>query len=440
MRGVGWERFAPGAGRRRPRHEPRALNCEKCGAGFQIKDERAEFLVCTYCGSRYQVLREGLSRLEEERRRRSWFFHCHLGDSFQLGAIRYEVIARLVFIEDEDPEDRTYQYLLYNPRRGSFWIDVYQEKVAISWTTHVMPACDDPFAQEKDWPVKTHDGRCWRVAESGEYELVYVDGTLPWVARLGDRVSYVEFAALDGTKDTYEVQEVDGEREFAMGRSLSREEVAWATGGKWRAYRAFVPSDTLGWFLEGVRPGAYRDLALWAIGCVLVCLAVFAASRMMGTQVFDQTVHFQELTGETNTDDFRTMRDGSVLEVDLSSMALREAWLELDAALVNGEGMTRHVFGADLWHEGGTPEETGGEVLEQRVYLEVPRAGQYRFLVHWNAASHLYEGGRSFRIVAREGRRSPIASEVAGALAFLTAVAGCCFHVLQRAFLRKESG
>src|SRR5690606_2789249 len=35
----------------------------------------------------------------------------------------------------------------------------------------------------------------YRVYESGEQELVYVDGALPWRARVGDRTHYVDLIA-----------------------------------------------------------------------------------------------------------------------------------------------------------------------------------------------------------------------------------------------------
>ena len=182
MSGQTPDRFALGAGRPRPEHRPKALRCSQCGAPLEVHNEATQLVVCDSCGSHLDVGAEEQQLLGAGGGRR-FDFPLALGDPFRWQGARYEVVARLALMEDGDPDELTREYLLYHPRRASLWLSEDRGRYSIASKTHVMPK-QPALATNRGDEVETHDGRRWLCAESGVYELAWVDGALSSRSRL----------------------------------------------------------------------------------------------------------------------------------------------------------------------------------------------------------------------------------------------------------------
>ena len=160
-------------GRGRPAYQPKNIRCEGCGAGLSVKDERAELVVCEYCGSHLDVsATEG--KVVGRKTDSQPFFPFQLGDSFHYQSARFEVIARLAYIEDGEVGEMTREYLLYHPRRPSRWLGEYQGNYSLTSTSHVMPQ-KDAFKISRGGKLRTHDGKAWICEGRGTY--VFSDGS-----------------------------------------------------------------------------------------------------------------------------------------------------------------------------------------------------------------------------------------------------------------------
>ena len=186
-------RFTVGQGRERPSYEPIAHKCPHCGGDLEVKDEQAQLVVCPYCGSHLEMSQTALTALGR-RDESSWQFPLAVGARFQHRGLRFEVIARMALIEDGDASECTRQYYLFNPRLGSMWLSEYDGHWSLSTGCHVMPTVLGPFAGTRGDILTTHDGRERVCEETGEYQLAYVDGALPWIAKVGDVSQYAEFS------------------------------------------------------------------------------------------------------------------------------------------------------------------------------------------------------------------------------------------------------
>lgn len=214
-------------GRKRPPYKPKDIHCPHCGSGLTQKAEESQLVVCSYCGSRIDVSAAELKVLGKGGGRKI-SFPLNVGDSYYHKNARYEILARLAFIEDGDYSEMSKEYLLYNPYRGTMWLSEYQGSWSVSTDSHVMPV-GSVMNKKRGSTIKTHDNRTWVCEGSGVYELVFVDGALPWIAKVGDRIEYVEFAEKNGSGMQYEVQMLDREIEFGMGNRLSLAQVREAT-------------------------------------------------------------------------------------------------------------------------------------------------------------------------------------------------------------------
>lgn len=389
MSAVDPQRFAVGQGRSRPAYDAKGVQCANCGAGLKVKDERSELVVCPYCSAHLELSRTEL-RVLGIGAKTDVGFQLEIGDSFRHQGARYEVVARLAFIEDGDPTEMTRQYFLYNPYAGPLWLSEYKGVFDLSTASHVMPQ-GDPFALSKGQTLATYDGRAWICADQGEYELHYVDGALPWIARAGDRVRYAEFVDQASSGERYEATAYQNEREYARGWTLSASQVEQATGkslggGMQAAPPVAGPSD----FDPSSKKAAMRGSTWLMIAAAVVAVALvfhFIAGMVVkdsGNRVTRWKVPASSLTGESLSEPFGVSGGGNNIRIELLAYDLDNAWMAVDAALVKDEDKVLHVFDRDIsyYHgvEGGESWSEGANY--ETAYVKMPEQGTYRMLLH----------------------------------------------------------
>lgn len=367
-------------GRPRPPYEPKSVQCASCGSPQSVADERAVQLVCGACGATLELSGTEAAVLRQGRPGGSYPFPLALDAPFKWKGHRWRVTARLALTEDDDPGGVTRVYYLYSPRRGPLYLDEYGGQWCLSWDTHVQPL-SDPFSADEGQRIQTGDGRAWAATDGGSYRVAWVDGALPWVQQVGDRIRYAEFRAIDGSEDLLDAEGQGREVEMGLGQALTPEQVRAATGNP------RLPAS------EPEKPSlAVRATDRWPLGLLAgaACAAlvfnglVWAAARGSGEVVLRQKMDPYELEGEALTNVFRVPRPGDVLAVEMSASSLSNAWMAVDFALVGASETVFHVDDVDLEYYFGTE---GGESWSEgsrseTALFRVPEAGDYRLLVH----------------------------------------------------------
>ncbi len=221
--------------RPRPALTPRSVTCPSCGATLLERSDATRFVVCRYCSAHLELDVVEARVLAKGEQRAG--FDYEIDDVFLWDGIRYVVAARMVFRQDDDGSvSETVEYLLFSPRRGTLYLDKDDGQWLLSRMVHVMPRTADPFSLREGAQMETCDGQSWTFRESGTGRLVYVDGSLPWVARVGDRVEYATFFGAADSSRGYEVERDSGETEFCQFRVVPSGELdqAWQTKRKER--------------------------------------------------------------------------------------------------------------------------------------------------------------------------------------------------------------
>ena len=371
------ETYSLEKGRPRPPYKAQDIHCPGCGAGLTVKDEHAELVVCDYCGSHLAVTpteQKVLNKGPEYKQK----FQLQLGDSFRHKGYRYEIIARMAFIEDGDYTEMTRQYLLYNPRVGTQWLEEYKGHYSLSQMTHVMPKTD-PFECTRGSVLETHDGQEWVTEENGVMELVFVDGALPWVAKIGDTVAYADFAEKGGSGGQYQVERSPNEIEYSFGRPLDIEVIRRATG----------KPDLLKSGAPKARIDAATVRSLFTFTMVVAVLAALLNGLLLfftmtrGQEVLLEQFGAEELNGEIFTEPFRV--DSNIIKVIArATPRLNNEWMSLDLAIVDADDIVMHVYdeGISYYHgyEGGERWSEGSQ--KKSSYIKVPQPGSYRLLLH----------------------------------------------------------
>ncbi|MBI5525095.1 MAG: DUF4178 domain-containing protein [Deltaproteobacteria bacterium] len=370
------ERFAIGMGRKRPPFVPRNISCPDCGGKLEVPDERAQLVVCAYCSHKLD-LTDAETKVLGAGPPRKWEFPLNIGDRFAWKGGRYEVTARMVEIEDENESEATRLYYLYSPRRGAMWLSEYGGSWDLSTTTHVKPK-SNPFVAARGDEIETFDGRKWKWAESGVYELAYVDGALPWLARIGDRHSYAEFAEKGGTR-TLEAESSGDEIEIGVVQPLTPKQVAEALG---RTDVSPIPGVQAA--EEDAGDQARRGRIVIAAACVAALvlngLLYFWASGR-GEERVRTDLEPAAMTAGAETKPFFVENPGSVIKVVLEAGGLSNAWMAVDVDLVRHEdGAEVHSYPATFEYfsgvEGGESWSEGSR--DDTTFIKIAKDGWYR--------------------------------------------------------------
>ncbi len=339
-------------------------------------------VVCEYCSSQLDVssseqtvLGKGLANKPD--------FPLELGDSFHHKATRFEVISRMAFIEDNDISEMTKEYLLYNPRRGTLWLGEYGGHYSISYPSHVAPKTD-PFDVSRGAVIKTHDGSQWVAEGRGTYELHYVDGALPWVAKVGDRIGYAEFSDKSGSGKRYEVQRIGNEIEYGSGRTMPLESVRRATRkpelGKGTISRPFEDP-------APKRKGYIQLMLFTFIATVINGLLAFYCFQS-GQVVLDQTFQAGQLTDGVISRPFSVNGKGKATKIAVMA-PLDNAWMSMEAAVVRSDGLAVHMYADSLeYYHGRSGGESWSEGSQSSShYVKIPDPGKYQLFLQAVSAS-----------------------------------------------------
>lgn len=365
-------------GRPRPSYKAIEIRCPGCGAALTQKDEHTELIVCDYCASHIDLSgteRTVLGKGPDQK----WKFSLNLGDSFTWESYRYEILARLVYIEEDDEEDEEYitrEYLLYNPRKGTMYLSEYEGSYSLSRDVHIMPKEKDALYKDAGSRIRTYDGQSWTAEESGQYTLAYVDGALPWKATVGDRITYAEFT--NGEKQ-YEIQQIENEIEYGMGRELSSAELSQALGRNLSSAKAAMSDARKASKSRGGMKVHIALLILVLMANVFFLINAGSRGEKILTQVFSQN----ELNSETFSQSFTIDKKDEIIKIKARS-DLDNAWMVYDIAIIEGEDKLVHVYDNDLsYYHGVEDGESWSEGSRSgTTYIKIPEPGSYRLMVH----------------------------------------------------------
>jgi hypothetical protein len=437
-------------GRVRPKLVPRTVTCPSCGGTITQRSEATRLVVCRYCTAHLalgDVEAEVLTTGHDRRALEYPIDHVFVWDG-----VRYVVAARMVFTQEDDGEaSETVEYLLWSPRRGSLYLDHDDGRWLLSRMVHVMPYCQDAFSLGQGAQVNTYDGQRWTFEEAGTSRLTYIDGSLPWVARVGDTVAYATFGAAGDRHKGYEVERDHGETEFCLFRVVSRHELDAAAGkqaatgqqpaaGKPRDEETPAPSLDEG--IAGIDSAAATgrwllSMAGVALAFCFLNLGVAAYASSAAVQVLDRTIppgfkpppppppptvekdepedppeppeppdnsppepeEIPIVGGvELPTESFKLAKD-TFLRIELSAPTLMNGWASADVAVVQGDDDATHIMDAELtrYSDDDSDESSISDTLD--AWIDDP--GSYHLLVRLLGARGTSETGGDIPVPVR---------------------------------------
>lgn len=202
-----------------------SVRCDACGASLQKPSGReVQTLVCEYCGTQNQLEGAAAKAMGQNPKGFNPRFMFEIGQRGNFSNASFEVIGRMLSVDDEGYEAR--QYLLWNPERGYLYLEEEAGKFVLNEVTLQAPN-RDPFDLDEGDRVRV-GSETFRFVEDGTSTLRYVDGALPWIAKTGDRSQYADFTGSGGS--VYGVEKTAREIEYYLGTKLPRAAVQAAFG------------------------------------------------------------------------------------------------------------------------------------------------------------------------------------------------------------------
>lgn len=373
------------------REEAKSFSCSGCGASLDVRPlpKPVKTLTCRYCGSIHSLHGEESGLLGKNEPRKD--LHLMIGTKGKLRGTNYEVVGRMVYdsLELDEGSWSTYPttsfaYLLIDAQGGFVTIEVTDEGVAMVQKIAAVPSLGEVLSLAWGDALR-HGSRKYRMYEHGSSELVYVDGALPWIARLGDKSQFIDlidmpsaFSGVTPERLSVEWTEADdAEIEAFLVRDVAPQVLADAFPG------SICPQPKTR-ILQPIQrsPQRGRFGLTWLIMGAVFFVCTLIVSSAPGDLIASSTVKSWTLPSTQESEVF-TLQDGALVEVSLSSNA-DNSWLYAELDIVDAGTDQSIGFVArevSYYHgvEGGESWSEGSR--DWRKIYAVPKGGQYRLRV-----------------------------------------------------------
>lgn len=361
------------------------VDCPGCQAQMPLRGgDATESVVCTGCGSQLDLSQDVPAIVSNLQAMKKVAAPVKLGMSGTLRGERYTVIGHLRTRQSDAWGTYISDEFLLQPRKGRYrWLILEDGHFSLGEELDDRPTdAGNPKLLSRHGKFR-YDGKSWRVYEAcpGGVKVVYVNGELPWVAKVGDSTGFMDAV----------------HEPFLLSAEWNRTEVEW--------FRAeYLPKDEVCEAFgisphrispRGVAPhqpfeiSRFRREARWwmAAFCALffyLFLNSYSRGAMAGETWMEPTLLNQEGLSET----FHIDRGGVIIEVDTYAN-VDNSWIYLDLAVVDDQDRALVEFSSDLsyyhGYSGGESWSEGSQNDTALFLLDEP--GDYRILAAGQAGS-----------------------------------------------------
>lgn len=356
-----------------PAEAARAISCPKCGGqvGWPDGTERPKTLACTHCTAVLNLAEQHPAFIGDRNLAIAKRFDLKIGDSGTVRGAQSEVIGRLHYTEfDSEP---TAEYLLWSSTTGYRWLAHYAGNWTLSRSTGMGPSWDALAGIKPKDKVVVAD-MTLRFFERGSQKLQYVDGALPWEARIGDATDYRTF--IGGTRGLT-LEKSGNEVESFVTEHIDGLKVLSAFG---RGDRYSPPTE-----IGALRP---NPLDRWKLPIVAALILLGLANlyganlaHKPGTTLTKVTILGAAGEEARLSDPFTIPKGTEILGLHVSA-AVNNGWVYITGELLDESGSSvLAVTGSEVSYYHGTE---GGESWSEgstsrRILMKAPQPGTYRF-------------------------------------------------------------
>ncbi|VAX42066.1 hypothetical protein MNBD_PLANCTO02-1561 [hydrothermal vent metagenome] len=358
-----------------------ACSCPHCAANIPLHGgSQVKSMVCPSCKMQVDVTRPDnpvlLESLAASKRPKLSF---SIGQQCLLDELKYVLIGVVKYRQrDEGVSYFWTDFLLFNKDKGYRWLTGENGHFTLSVEIDERPEGINPKRAARKQKFKAL-GRKWRVFEvsHGATEIVFVDGELPWVAKIGDRNSFMDAIA---PPYLLSAEWTKREMEWSLSEYKTSQEIAEAFNIPVKELRKPI----------GVAPCQPNKIGSFRKQAMVIMLVVFALNFFLmcsslvsvGDQVAKFSVQPTEYEHEFLTQPFTVSKKNTICIAEFNA-PVNNSWVYLDVAVIDSEELALLEYSADLSYysgvEGGESWSEGSRSDSKMFNIEKP--GKYRLLI-----------------------------------------------------------
>jgi len=353
------------------------VTCVNCGATVTKHGDQARSLTCAHCNSQLDVSKAEPTLLTTVAGPKRPKVPFKIGQQCTFHNTKYTLIGHLRLHEKEGHVTyRSDEFLLFNKAEGYRWLVMEAGHFSLASEMRERPTGVNPVGMPRRTKVP-FAGKTWRVFESGQENVVWVDGQLTWVAKVGDRVGY---CTLIHPPESVSIEFSGSEIEYFRQEYLQREGVAEAFG---------IENKKLP-FPRGVAPNQpypaspFRRQSKWvflAFGILLLFLAIGSLFHK-GRPAARLNVPLEQYDHEVLTEDTFEIKEPNALCKAVFRSAVDNSWVYMDVAVVDDKENAVLDFSTQMsYYHGRSGGESWSEGSQRdSVLFKLKEPGTYRLL------------------------------------------------------------
>ncbi|MCM8536195.1 MAG: DUF4178 domain-containing protein [Lentisphaeraceae bacterium] len=360
----------------------KSFDCPSCSAQIQSYTPDAKSLSCQYCHASVSIAKGEptlLKKLKDDAKNKKRFgVPIKLGQKATFDGVEFIVVGYLRFKEVDGGIYISHEFLMYNKSWGYRWLVCYDGHYTIQEKFEKIPNIDAKKMLHYDYKREFKvDGKYWKFYESGSGKIDWVEGELTWVAKVGDKSSYIEAIA---PPEMVVAEITDKEVEWMKFRYLEEPELA-------EAFK--IPESKFSRRI-GIAACQINKKKPYQLSTGLLAL-VFAIVGFLGflfiggdKKVADLSITKEQYKEEFLTPEFELHNDGGIYRADFYS-PVDNSWVYLDMALVNERDEADLEFSTNLSYYHGYDDGSWSEGSQKDSVYFKSNQGKFRLLTAGNA-------------------------------------------------------
>lgn len=357
----------------------KALACSGCGAALTVRAPGQSLaVVCSACGAILDAADPDFQIIQEAAGRKTRTPVIPVGARGKVKGQIFEAVGFLVRKAESDGSTYWWnEFVLFNQSQGFRWLSEYKGHWILS-----KPAKDNPvegFGSDSRC-IASYLGSEYRLFQSAEAVVDYVEGEFPWLVRVGERAAMQDFIC---PPLMLSCEETAQEKTWSLGEHVEGETV-------WKAFSLKgTPPGAEG--VGVVQPSPYAPhvkpvalmLAAFLGAAVLVQIvaSLLSQNRIVYTNNF---IHSGSggVSRAVVTEPFELAGRRSNVRIDIETN-LSNSWGYFNMALISEETGQALNFGREVSYYFGSdsdgPWSEGNK--QDKVFLPSVESGRYYLLV-----------------------------------------------------------
>ncbi len=383
----------------------RRVPCGGCDATVAIHGREARSVVCPQCHRMIDVSRSEPTTLDLAVQIGKPNVPFHMGQKATIRGVDFTVVGHIRFVEkDFEGTYHSDEFLLFSKDVGYQWIVLENGHFSLTRELDDRPVGFEPRLAAPKQRLRFAD-RTWKVFESGYTQVEWVDGELPWVAKIGDQNYYMDAIS---PPFLLSAEWTETEMEWYEAEYVDKAEIAEAFGLAPEALPAaynVAPH-------QPFRRSAFRQQAIWVMGlfAILFGIATFWSIGKTGDPAGSMTIRPDQFKNEYVTVDTFTVRQKDALCEANFHASVSNSWQYFQVAVVNSKDEVVVDFSAEMSYYSGVDHEGSWSEgsTSDTVYFKLAEPGDYRLLILGQAgtgetAGDVERNGVAVSISIREG-------------------------------------